>query len=131
VYTINEYWDGPRLGVANVSSQPHIHESRFNSDKDDFEDLYFVSPIEPELLALIFEDWDIWNRWSEAFDRGETSKETHPALPQDRARHDEVTNLIGERFKTDPADCRRLKPTFRSVHLGWNGMEVDWFEPER
>jgi hypothetical protein len=38
-----------------------------------------VQPIDPELLALVLEDWDIWNRWSDAFDRGEASQETHPA----------------------------------------------------
>jgi hypothetical protein len=131
VYTINDFWDHPRRGVANVSGHPHIYESPFNKDKDDFEDFYLVSPIEPDLLALVLEDWDIWNRWSEAFDRGETSRETHPALPPDRARHDELTNLIGTRFKTDPANCRKMKPAFRSVRLGWNGMEVKWSEPER
>ena len=130
VYTVNDFWDRPRLGVANVSGHPHIYESPFNKDKDDFEDLYLVSPIEPELLALVLEDWDIWNRWSEAFDRGETSRETHPALPPDRARHDELKNLIGARFKRHPANCRKFKAEFRSVRRGWNGMEVEWSEPD-
>ena len=131
VYTVNNFWDGPRFGIADVSGRPHIYESPFNESKDDFEDFFVVSPIEPELLALILEDWDIWNRWSEAFDSGAASRETHPALPQDRGRHDEIEKLIGPRFKTDSGNCRKLKAEFRNVRLGWNGMEVEWSEPER
>lgn len=89
-----------------------------------------MSPIEPDLLALVLEDGDIWNRWSDAFDPGEASKDTHPALPQDRPRHDDLQNLIGTRLKTDSANRRKLWVRFRSVRRGWNGLEVEWLESE-
>jgi hypothetical protein len=130
VYTINDFWDRPRRGVADVSGVPHMYESPFNNDTDDFEDFYFVTPIEPELLALVLEDWDIWNRWSQALDRGETSIETHPVLPRDRARHEELTNLIGTRFRAHPGNSRKLGAKFRTVSRGWDGAEVEWSEPE-
>jgi hypothetical protein len=66
VYMVNNFWDRPRLGVADVSGRPHIYESPFDSLQDDFQDFFLVSPIDSELLALVLEDWDIWNRWSEA-----------------------------------------------------------------
>lgn len=131
VYTVNSYWDGPRLGVADLSGRPHIYESPFNETNDDYEDFYVVSPIEPDLLRLVLEDWDIWIRWCEAFDRKETSKDTHPALPPDRARHDELKTLIGTRLRPDPATCQKVNAEFRNVRLGWNGLEVQWTEPER
>src|SRR4051812_37681279 len=74
VYTINDFWDGR---VADVSGRPHIYESPFNKSKDDFEDFFLVSPIDAELLALVVEDWKTWNRWSDAFDRGDASTDTH------------------------------------------------------
>jgi len=52
VYTVNDYYDRPRLGVANVSGPPHIYESPFSELKDDFEDFFLVSPIDSELLRL-------------------------------------------------------------------------------
>ena len=79
VFTVYDSWDGPRRGIAEVSGRPHIYGSSFNDTKDDFEEFFWVQPIDPELLALVLEDWDIWNRWSDAFDRGEASQETHPA----------------------------------------------------
>jgi hypothetical protein len=52
--------------------------------QDDFSDYYLVSPISAELLVLILEDWTVWMRWIAAFGRGETTMDTHPALPADR-----------------------------------------------
>ena len=129
VHTINSFWDGPRFGVADVSGLPHIYDSPFSESKDDFEDYFLVSPIDAELLALVLEDWEIWIRWSGAFNRGDASRDTHPALPEDRARHDELKNMIGTRFQINPVNSRKLMGKFRSVHKGWNGMEVEW-EPE-
>jgi hypothetical protein len=126
VYTINEFGDRPWLGVADVSGVPHIYSSPFNTVKDDFEDFYLVSVIRPGLFELVLEDWDIWMRWSEAFDKREASNETHPALPEDRPRHDELVRLIGTRLKVDSADAKKLNADFRNAHLGWNGMEVRW-----
>ena len=133
VYTVNDFWDRPRFGVADVSGQPHIYESPFNEARDDYEDFYVLSPIEPTLLALVLEDWDIWLRWSDAFDRGEATQETHPALPKDRKRHDELQVAIGKRFKTDPLHLRQLNGEFRNGHRGWRGLKVRWseLEPER
>ncbi len=131
VYTINNFWDSPRFGVADLSGRPHIYEAPFNEAKDDYEDFFLVSPIDPDLLTLVLEDWDIWNRWSEAFHRGDASRDTHPALPEDRPRHDELKELIGNRFRTDPTNCRKFTAEFRSVRQGWNGMEVEWSELER
>lgn len=128
VYTINDFWDGPRLGVADVNGLPHIYQSQFNDRRDDFDDFFVVSPIDPELFQLILEDWEIWVRWSDAFDRGETTQHTHPALDYDRPRHDELNKLIGNRLKPDLANARTLKAQFRSIQKGWNGMEVRWSE---
>ncbi len=126
VYTINEFWDRPRLGVADVSGVPHIYSSPFNTVKDDFEDFYLVSPIDQWFFDLVLEDWDIWMRWSDAFDKGEASKETHPALPQDRPRHDELERLIGLQLKVNLKDFKKLSADFRSARPRWNGMEVQW-----
>jgi hypothetical protein len=121
VYTINEFWDGPRLGVADVSAVPYIYSSPFNVENDDFEDFFLVSPIDPELLSLVLEDWDIWLRWREAFDKGETTKETHPALPADRPRSQELKGFLGTRLAVDVQNCKKLFAEF-----GGNGTKVKW-----
>lgn len=131
VLTVNEFWDRPRLGIADVYGAPHIYQSPFDQELDDYADHYLVSPVDPELIALVLEDWAIWTRWSEAFDRGESTRETHPALPDDRRRHDELKLLIGSRLAADPENSRILWARFRNVRRGWNGLEVEWLsEPD-
>lgn len=126
VYTINDFWDRPCLGIANVEGVPHIYQSLFDSAFDDFTDHYLVCPVDPELLELVLEDWAIWIRWSEAFDLGLVSRESHPALPADRMRHDELHTRIGSRLSVDPICGRKLWARFRNVERGWNNVEVEW-----
>ena len=78
VYTVNEYYDGPRLGIADVDGVPHIYQAEFDHSSDDYGDTFFVSPVDESLLVLVLEDWEIWLRWHSAFKRGEASVESHP-----------------------------------------------------
>jgi hypothetical protein len=124
VYTVNDWWDGPLLGVADVFGCPHIYELPVDTLKDDYHDTFVVSPIDPELLRLVLEDWEIWMRWRDASERGETTIATHPALPQDRPRHDELNQLIGSRLKVDLSDCKKLNGEFRGLRTGWDRGSV-------
>ncbi|MBK8257717.1 MAG: hypothetical protein IPK82_34240 [Polyangiaceae bacterium] len=62
-YTINDFYDCPRFGVADLGGVPHIYSCRFNEGADEYDDVYLLSPITQELSALVIEDWSIWLRW--------------------------------------------------------------------
>ena len=112
VLTINDYYDGPRLGVAELDGVSHIYEAEFDHSSDDYGDMYFLSPIDPALLTLVLEDWAIWLRWQAAHKRNEIAVDTHPALPGERARHEELEAAIGDRLKTDPGSRCYFKARF-------------------
>lgn len=40
VHTINEYYDGPRLGLADVDGVPHIHEAEFDHSSEEYGDTF-------------------------------------------------------------------------------------------
>ena len=128
VLTTNDYYDGPRLGVAELHGIPHIYEAEFDHSSDEYGDTYFLSPIEPDLLALVLEDWAIWLRWEAAPKRGEAALESHPALPTERARHSELVAAIGKRLKTDPANRSYFKARFShgAAEGEWDGTSVEW-----
>jgi hypothetical protein len=130
VLTINAYWDGPREGVAEVDGVPHVYQSLFDDEADDYSETCLVSPISQEMLELALEAWAIWLRWRSAFDRGEVSLDTHPVLAVDRARHEELKRLVGSGLDLDSAGQRRLRAKFRRVAgEGTNGrFEVEWSE---
>lgn len=127
--TINGYYDGPRLGVAELDGVPHIYEAEFDHSTDDYGDTYFLTPISAELLALVMEDWTIWCRWHEAYGRGDVKLETHPALPHERQRHEELKRSIGDRLCSNPADRCRYRASFSTppeCSGTWNGTLVRW-----
>ena len=72
----------------------------------------------------MIEDWQIWCRWKKAFDRGETSNETHPALPADKMRHQELERALVGMFEV-PEDAPAFKAEFRG-HLMTGPAEVQW-----
>lgn len=119
IYTVNKYHDGPELGVADYLGQPHIYERQFDEERDDYSSRFVLSPIDPDLLSLVLESWDIWLRWDNAYRQGQTPHKTHPTLPEDRPRHDELAKMIGDRLKADPEHGLSKWARFKSDRVQW------------
>lgn len=115
VYTVFDYYDSPRVGFADFDGAPHVYRSIFREDLDDWdpEGRFELSPVSPELLALALEDWAIWLHWADAYSANQTSLETHPALPADRARHEEIRPAFERSMEIDPAQRRVAVGEFR------------------
>jgi hypothetical protein len=128
VYTVSEYYDGPRRGVADFRGRPHVYESQFSDLQDGYTDRFLLTEIDSELFRLALEDWSIWLRWRAAFDLGDVSLDTHPALPEDRERHRELEQLIGSRLRADPSKCTLMGAEFRKDGKAGGGLEVQWHD---
>jgi hypothetical protein len=113
VHTMTDYWDGPRGGIAQFQGRPHVYESLFDQAADDWTDVFLLQPINDETLQLALEDWAIWKRWEAAYTAGLTTIETHPALPADRQRHEELQATLSERLRVDPTTAVRARGDFR------------------
>jgi hypothetical protein len=103
VHTVSDYWDGPRAGVADFGGTPHAYQSLFDDERDDYSDVWLLRPIDGDTFQLVMEDWDIWLRWLDAFHAGRTSQDTHPALPEDRPRHEQIKASLSDRIAIDPS----------------------------
>jgi len=112
VYTVTDYYDGPRAGIANFQGQPHSYQALWDDDEDDWSDLFLLAPIDTETLQWALEDWDIWTRWQQAFHSGQTTIATHPALPEDHDRHKELITLLQSRLYNDPQSWIRVRGLF-------------------
>jgi hypothetical protein len=129
VYTVNDYHDGPRRGIADFRGKPHIYESEFSDFEDEYTNSFLLMQIGSDLLDLVLEDWAIWLRWHAAYQRREVSPDTHPALPYERERHEALKQRIGDRLCVEP-DEAVVKATaeFRRLTSGWDRFEVRWRE---
>ena len=131
VFTMTDYYDGPRTGIANFRGIPHLYESKWSDLGDDFEDSFLLTPINQDVFDAALEDWAIWLRWEEAFHRGEAPQESHPALPADRLRHEELEKQLAGQLVTNPASAIEAHGEFRPAvestkQFGWRELEVRW-----
>ena len=113
VYTITDWYDGPRGGVTGLNDEPHYYGCRWDEAMGDWSDVYLLTRIDDETFRLALEDWQIWLRWEAAFHEGRTPLETHPALPEDRERHNELERVLVERLVINPDACIKAKAEFK------------------
>lgn len=132
VHTVTDWYDGPRRGIADLQGQPHLYESEWKDGEDVDSDTFLLTAIDSSTFALALEDWAIWRRWETDFHQGNAIQETHPALPEDRQRHEELERLLEGLLVVDPAHSIQMKAEFRVRNdPGWNGyggrpLEVRW-----
>lgn len=87
VHTIDDYYDGPKQGIADFEGKPHYYEREFDEERDEYSDVFRLTPIADSIFELAMEKSGIWWRWRNAFDSGKVMLDTHPALPEERSRY--------------------------------------------
>ena len=126
VYTVHDFWDGERRGFADFEGRPHAYRAVCRYSRGVPEDDHFdLSPIDPTLLPLVLEEWEIWLRWQAAFQAGQAAEDTHPALPEDRARYEAVHPVVRRCLAVLAGRAIRVRGTFRPAGDG-DGTEVQW-----
>ncbi len=126
VFTVTDFYDCPRGGIASFRRRPHAYSCLFDSAMDEYADVYELREIDAETLALALEDWAIWRRWRSAFDEGRTSLDTHPALDEDRARHETIAPLFAQRLAAHRGPVTRARGDFRLREASAHDLEVEW-----
>ena len=134
VFTVTEYYDGPRAGIAMFRDRPHLYHCERHAGADTYTDTFMVSPVPPDVFVLALEAWEIWLRWEAAFHSGRVAQETHPALPTDRARHQHLTQELSSNLVVDPETALRARGDFKPIapalseerRRGMVALQVRW-----
>ncbi|MCX5514607.1 hypothetical protein C3941_16380 [Kaistia algarum] len=125
VHVVWSYHDGPREGIAEFRGWPHVYKCRFSEVTDDWTDVFWLMKIEPSLLKLAEEQFAIFRRWKNQHELGSVSIDSHPALPTDRARYDELRSVIGDGLQLQPEHSITRRAHF-SLGGAPNGLTVRW-----
>jgi hypothetical protein len=138
VYSVTDYFDGPRSGVAEFFGQPHRYQCKFDEKLDDWSESFLLTPISSDILALELEQWALWRKWELAFHRGDVPQNSHPGLGGTDARYDELKSIIKDRSAEEsPATWRakglfRARPSQPETPMGvMRELEVEWTDAER
>ncbi|MFF0290931.1 hypothetical protein [Streptomyces sp. NPDC005262] len=114
VYVENDWYHGPRSGLASIGGLPHYFESvdGYANPEVDTEE-FLVWPADRMTLNTEREQWNIFCSWNAGYEAGEVAADTHPAGGGVDARYDELQVLLGPRRRA-PKDARRLVPEWRT-----------------
>jgi hypothetical protein len=115
VFVENEWYDGPRAGVANVHGVPHRFVSQWDEDEEEYLGTFLVWPLTSEELALEQEQWLIFVAWNERYEAGLVTSNSHPGHPGTSKRWDEITELLTDRRESVPLNAKRAKAQIRLV----------------
>ena len=102
VFTVDEYYDGPRTGVANFQGEPHFYDCIFDQKRDDYSNLFQLTPIDQRTFELALAAWEIWRKWEAAYQQGKVKWGSHPALQADTTKCRKMTKMLERLLKTDP-----------------------------
>lgn len=132
VYTVWEYYDGPRTGLANYQGIPHAYFCEWSEADDDYASTYNLTPVSDETLFLALEQWEIFREWEAAFHNGEVLLETHPLLSGQNKRYSEIQVILDKTFKESRGPIKktpifRPKPHQSDLPKGvMRELEVEW-----
>jgi hypothetical protein len=136
VHTVIDFFDRPRSGLADFEGAPHVYDCIFDEARDEYSERYRLIPTDRELAGLMKESWKIWLRWSNARHQGRTPLETHPTLPRDRARHDEIAARMATLPQPDMARAIVKQGLFSPRRTIWfaradslGNFSVRWVDP--
>jgi hypothetical protein len=92
VYTVWDYSEGPRSGVADYMGTPHFYQ--FDKKEDIYPETFLLKPIDTETFQLVVEQWAIWRKWELAFVRGEISHLSQTAVRSQDPKYSELNSKI-------------------------------------
>jgi len=126
VFTVNDYWDGPRAGIANFHGEPHAFQREVDADPDEYSDIFRLNPIDQRTLELALEQWAIWSRWKGAFDRKEVALESHPRVSHQPARFMELDEILKPALEVPLDGVAKAIGEFRRVRTSSDEWLVCW-----
>lgn len=115
VYVENEWYDGPRSGVAEINGVPHRFKSLFDEEADEYLDTFLVWPIENELLELEIEQWNLFVQWNSLYESGKLDVDSHPGYGGLNQRYDEIESYLKVSRETIPASAQRAKAKMEKI----------------
>ena len=113
VYTVHNYYDGPRSGVADYLGRTHHYSCEWDDGADDYAETFALVEIDGDAVSLALEQWAIWRQWEYAFHRGEVPQGTHPGLPGNDLRYAQLQTAIQSRIANTLAKRTRARGIFR------------------
>ena len=115
VYVENEWYDGPRAGLAAIRGVPHRFKSLFDETDDEYLSTFAVWPVCRDDLELEIEQWCIFVDWNTKYESGGADTGSHPGNGGIDQRWDEIEALVRVSRTDVPLDAPHAKAQLKSA----------------
>jgi hypothetical protein len=115
VYVENDWYDGPRAGIADINGMPHRFKSLSDEEEDEDLGTYMVWPVDKNVLDLEIEQWRIFVEWNTLYESGKAETDSHPGHGGRNARWDEIEALLKRSRSDVPASAKRARAQFSRI----------------
>lgn len=88
VLIIRDCYDGVRSGIALYLGEPHYFDCEFDREAGDYAGVFRLWPMDPNVLELATEQWQIYRAWEHRFHSGEVPVAAHPGNRGQNSRYD-------------------------------------------
>ena len=118
VHVENEWYDGPRAGIADVGGVPHRFQSQFDEAEDEYVGTFLVWPIDAVTLSLEIEQWQIFVAWNDLYESGASDVKAHPGHGGVSERWDEIQAQLQVARACVPSGAKRAAVKIESLEQG-------------
>gem|GEM_PF-4296614 len=59
VYSILNFYDGPKEGIADYAGQPHHYLYEWDEALDDYAETFSLAPVDANTMKIALEQWNI------------------------------------------------------------------------
>jgi hypothetical protein len=115
VYVENEWYDGPRAGIADIQGLPHRFKSLFDDDEAGHLRTFLIWPVDQSACDLEVEQWRLFVEWNVRYESGQAGTDSHPGHGGIDRRWDEIEALLKNGRSVVPADARRALADIRCL----------------
>jgi hypothetical protein len=116
VYVENDWYDGPREGIADIDGVPHRYQSLFDESEDEYLSTFEVWPVSQDELELEIEQWGIFVNWNMRYESGEVDTESHPAHGGRDLRWDQIVAALKVLRQDAPLNVRHAKAQIKPAN---------------
>ena len=113
VYVENEWYDGPRAGIADIQRLPHRFTSLFDEDEVGHIGTFLIWPVDQSTFDLEVEQWRLFVEWNFRYESGQAGTDSHPGRGGIDRRWDEIQALLNDGRSVVPAGARRARADIR------------------
>ncbi len=123
VHVENDWYDGPRKGVADFQGKPHRFIAKYENEKG-YLDEFTIFPVSEAELELEIEQWKIFVEWNKKYETGESSTDSHPGNGGVCKRYDEIEQLLQSKRNEYPESGLTAKAEFVRIDQDYRYEET-------